>query len=96
VRIETRADDDHIPALGRQRTQTIVVRGFNSLPARCFHRGYLAKKSFRRKPKKPIEDVQIVYPTPRGFRKPEGYSFGVGDLHMPDLGQFSAATANST
>jgi len=38
-----------------------------------------------------VEDVQIVYPTPRGFRKPDAYTFGVGPLHLLPLEAFSAA-----
>jgi hypothetical protein len=36
-----------------------------------------------------VEDVQIVYPTPRGFLKPDGYTHGVGPLHLLSLTQFS-------
>jgi hypothetical protein len=37
-----------------------------------------------------IEDVQIVYPTPRGFRSPENYTSGVGTLHCLPLEAFAA------
>jgi hypothetical protein len=39
-----------------------------------------------------IKDVQIAYPTPHGFRKPGGYTLGVGPLHLLPLAAFSAAT----
>jgi hypothetical protein len=38
-----------------------------------------------------IRDVQIAYPTPHGFRKPEGYTLGIGPLHVLPLGAFSTA-----
>ncbi|MFI5397515.1 MAG: hypothetical protein ACHQ9S_18410 [Candidatus Binatia bacterium] len=38
-----------------------------------------------------VEDVQIVYPTPRGFRTPARYTLGVGPLHLLALAPFSAA-----
>ncbi len=39
-----------------------------------------------------VRDVQIVYPTPQGFLKPDAYTLGVGPLHMLPLAPFSAAT----
>lgn len=35
-----------------------------------------------------VRDVQIVYPTPRGFRRPDDYTRGVGLVHTLDLGRF--------
>lgn len=37
-----------------------------------------------------VRDVQIVYPTPQGFLKPDSYTLGVGPLHMLSLASFSA------
>jgi hypothetical protein len=36
-----------------------------------------------------IEDVQIVYPTPVSYLKPDAYTFGIGPLHLLPLAQFS-------
>jgi hypothetical protein len=36
-----------------------------------------------------VEDVQIVYPTPREFRSPKNYTTGVGQLHILPLEPFS-------
>lgn len=36
-----------------------------------------------------IEDIQIVYPTPRDFLMPERYTHGVGKMHLLALGPFS-------
>jgi len=36
-----------------------------------------------------VEDVQIVYPTPRGFQKPEKYTEGIGEMHLLALGPLS-------
>ena len=36
-----------------------------------------------------VEDVQIVYPTPRDFLKPEKYTHGVGGMHFLALEPFS-------
>jgi hypothetical protein len=36
-----------------------------------------------------VEDVQIVYPTPRDFLKPERYTEGFGQMHLLSLGPFS-------
>jgi len=36
-----------------------------------------------------VEDVQIVYPTPRDFLKPERYTHGVGEMHLLALEPFS-------
>lgn len=33
-----------------------------------------------------VHDVQIVHPTPRGFRDPKNYTHGVGQLHLLSLG----------
>jgi hypothetical protein len=38
-----------------------------------------------------IADVQIAYPTPHGFRKPDGYTLGIGPLHLLPLSPFSNA-----
>src|SRR6202034_3416514 len=38
-----------------------------------------------------VEDVQIVYPTPRGFLKPDEYTHGIGPLHLLSLAAFSDA-----
>lgn len=35
-----------------------------------------------------VEDVQIVYPTPRVFTEPKNYTTGVGPLHILPLGAF--------
>lgn len=37
-----------------------------------------------------IEDVQIVYPTPREFRSPRNYTTGIGQLHVLPLGKFGS------
>jgi hypothetical protein len=36
-----------------------------------------------------VEDVQIVYPTPRGFQRPDKYTEGIGDMHLLALEPFS-------
>ncbi|MEW6682686.1 MAG: hypothetical protein AB1451_07150 [Nitrospirota bacterium] len=36
-----------------------------------------------------VEDIQIVYPTPRDFLKPERYTQGVGQLYLLELGPLS-------
>src|SRR5208282_2349346 len=36
-----------------------------------------------------IEDVQIVFPTPVSYLKPDGYTLGIGPLHLLPLAQFS-------
>jgi hypothetical protein len=36
-----------------------------------------------------IEDVQIVYPTPRSFLAPEQYTLGIGPMHLLPMGRFS-------
>jgi hypothetical protein len=36
-----------------------------------------------------VQDIQIVYPTPRGFRTPADYTHGVGPLHCLTLGGFN-------
>jgi hypothetical protein len=36
-----------------------------------------------------IEDIQIVYPTPVSYLKPDGYTYGIGPLHLLSLAQFS-------
>lgn len=36
-----------------------------------------------------IEDVQIVYPTPSSFCKPDAYTLGVGPIHALSLSPFS-------
>lgn len=36
-----------------------------------------------------ISDVQIAYPTPHGFCKPDGYTLGIGPLHVLPLSPFS-------
>jgi hypothetical protein len=38
-----------------------------------------------------VEDVQIVYPIPRGFRFPTRYTLGVGALHAINLARFAGA-----
>lgn len=38
-----------------------------------------------------VQDVQIVYPTPRGFRTPADYTRGVGSLHCLPLLAFADA-----
>jgi hypothetical protein len=38
-----------------------------------------------------VHDVQIVYPTPRGFRTPADYTHGVGPMHCLPLGAFNLA-----
>ena len=42
-----------------------------------------------------VRDVQIVYPTPRGFLRPDGYTLGVGPLYMISLTSFSPATVST-
>lgn len=37
-----------------------------------------------------VEDVQIVYPTPRIFTEPKNYTTGVGQLHLLPLDDFDA------
>lgn len=37
-----------------------------------------------------LEDVQIVYPTPRNFLKPEKYTEGIGQMHLLPLEPYSA------
>ena len=37
-----------------------------------------------------LEDIQIVYPTPRDFLKPEKYTEGIGQMHLLSLEPFSA------
>jgi hypothetical protein len=41
-----------------------------------------------------IEDVQIVYPTPVSYLKPDGYTLGIGPLHLLPLAQFSVTPSN--
>lgn len=36
-----------------------------------------------------VRDTQIVYPTPRGFCKPDCYTIGVGPMHLLPLAVFS-------
>ena len=36
-----------------------------------------------------VEDVQIVYPTPRDFLNPEAYTQGIGKMHLLSLEPFS-------
>lgn len=36
-----------------------------------------------------VQDVQIVYPTSRGFRRPDDYTHGLGPLHCLALGAFN-------
>ncbi|WP_337287275.1 hypothetical protein [Candidatus Methylomirabilis sp.] len=36
-----------------------------------------------------VEDIQIVYPTPRGFQMPEKYTEGIGEMHLLPLGPLS-------
>lgn len=36
-----------------------------------------------------VEDIQIVYPTPRDFLKPERYTHGVGEMHLLALESLS-------
>jgi hypothetical protein len=38
-----------------------------------------------------VEDVQIVYPTPGGFRSPSNYTRGVGPLHLLNMSPFDRA-----
>jgi len=38
-----------------------------------------------------VSDVQITYPTPSGFCRPDSYTLGVGPLHALSLAPFSAA-----
>jgi len=37
-----------------------------------------------------VEDVQIVYPTPRVFTEPKNYTTGIGKLHILPLGAFGS------
>jgi hypothetical protein len=37
-----------------------------------------------------VEDIQIVYPTPGSYLKPDRYTLGIGPLHLLPLAQFSA------
>ena len=37
-----------------------------------------------------VEDVQVVYPTPESYLKPDRYTVGIGSLHLLPLSQFSA------
>ena len=37
-----------------------------------------------------LDDVQIVYPTPQDFLKPEKYTEGIGQIHLMSLDAFSA------
>jgi hypothetical protein len=39
-----------------------------------------------------VRDVQVAYPTPHGFCKPDAYTLGVGPLHLLPLEAFSAAS----
>jgi hypothetical protein len=36
-----------------------------------------------------LDDVQIVYPTPQDFLKPERYTSGVSKMHLLSLESFS-------
>lgn len=36
-----------------------------------------------------VEDIQIVYPTPRGFQRPEKYTEGIGKMHLVALAALS-------
>lgn len=36
-----------------------------------------------------LDDIQIVYPTPRDFLKPERYTKGIGNMHLLALDKFS-------
>jgi hypothetical protein len=38
-----------------------------------------------------VKDVQIVYPTPESYLKPDRYTVGIGPLHSLSLAQFSLA-----
>jgi hypothetical protein len=38
-----------------------------------------------------VGDVQIVYPTPRGFKKPDSYTLGIGPLYLLPLNIFATA-----
>ena len=40
-----------------------------------------------------VEDVQIVYPTPVSFLKPNEYTLGIGPLHLLPLAHFSVASS---
>lgn len=42
-----------------------------------------------------VEDIQIVYPTPRDFLKPERYTRGAGELHLLALEGFSKSNGVS-
>jgi hypothetical protein len=39
-----------------------------------------------------IEDVQIVYPTPRGYCSPDNYTRGIGQMHMLSLEPYCKPT----
>jgi len=36
-----------------------------------------------------LEDIQIVYPTPTDFLKPEKYTHGIGQMHLLSLEPFA-------
>jgi hypothetical protein len=36
-----------------------------------------------------VKDVQIVYPTPKSFQRPDAYTLGVGAIHLLPLGPFT-------
>jgi hypothetical protein len=38
-----------------------------------------------------VKDVQIVYPTPKSFQSPDGYTLGVGSMHLLPLAPFTSA-----
>lgn len=40
-----------------------------------------------------MDDVQIVYPTPKEFRSPDNYTKGVGQLYLLDLSHFELAAS---
>jgi hypothetical protein len=40
-----------------------------------------------------IEDVQIVYPTPRGYCSPENYTRGIGQMHILSLEPYFKPTS---
>jgi hypothetical protein len=41
-----------------------------------------------------VKDVQIVYPTPESYLKPDRYTLGIGPLHLLPLAQFSIAPSD--
>jgi hypothetical protein len=43
-----------------------------------------------------VEDVQIVYPTPRSFLKPDNYTIGLGPLHLLSLEPFGKVKHDSS